>query len=420
MRWRRILIVAIITVGLLLVVRAIVDIWADSRLNAAVWRLEKQYGSLDAASLTVSPVPEGQNRARALRAASALINYAPRASWSDYQHLFTIYMKELPPAPVPAELRSFVETNRPALRLAADARSRAESNWEADYLSNGNVPRLQEIRTLSNTIYLATVLDLEDREPDDAAQSIASGLALAASLRQEPWLIAQLIRMAVAVQHFEASQRLLVQAEPSSASLGDLARWLAENRSPDPMHVGLLAELKLFNEAFTRAASNGERPLLLGFHPPFLAGPTRWLTQPLARLTQVYYLETMGELLGLQTGARPRPPSAKPPSWWSPLKRVVNVAKPGLERAIETGDQFKSGLGLTELAVALRRFRLEHGQYPEALSGLVPTYVPSVPIDPFTGKEPVYSRVGAGFRLSAEKKNVYGSTAAVLDWNVPK
>ena len=37
-----------------------------------------------------------------------------------------------------------------------------------------------------------------------------------------------------------------------------------------------------------------------------------------------------------------------------------------------------------------------------------------------TGKSPVYSRQGTGFRLHAENKNAFGSTAAVLDWNVPK
>ena len=88
---------------------------------------------------------------------------------------------------------------------------------------------------------------------------------------------------------------------------------------------------------------------------------------------------------------------------------------------MDSGDHFNSGLGLTELAVALRRFRIERGQYPDALSSLVPTYLASMPIDALTGKAPVYSRQGAGFRLQAEKgKNAFGSTAAVLDWKVPK
>ena len=419
---RRILILLIAAVLLFLVIHTGFDWWAGRRIDAEVARLEQRYGSLDPQTLTVPSVPEGENRARAIRAAAALIKYTPRESWSEYQPSLSAFSKQNPPAPVPADLRAFVETNRSTLRLVADARSRPQSNWEADYSGRGNVPRLLEIRTLSNTIYLASLLDLEAGRPDKAAQSIASGLAMAASMRQEPWLITQLIRIAVTGQHMEAVQRLLVWSEPSKASLEELAKWLVENRSPDPMHVGLLGELKLFNGSFTRAESTAELPTLLGIHPPFVFGPPARLTRPLARLSRLRYLQMMGELLDAQTGARPRPGSMKAPSRWSsPVKEVVYVAKPGLERAMDSGDQFNSALGLTELAVALRRFRLEHGQYPDALSALAPTYLPSVPIDPQTGKPSAYERLSAGFRLqAAQDKIVSAQTAALRDWTVPK
>ena len=70
--------------------------------------------------------------------------------------------------------------------------------------------------------------------------------------------------------------------------------------------------------------------------------------------------------------------------------------------ADEGFEQFNSTLNATELAVALRRFRLDHGTYPDDLSALVPAYAARVPIDPFTGQPPVYSRQGAGFHLHAE------------------
>jgi hypothetical protein len=227
--------------------------------------------------------------------------------------------------------------------------------------------------------------------------------------------------MAVTVQHLEAVQRLLMQSEPSAASLGELARWLAENRTPDPMQIGLLSELKHFNWALTRAETSRDVAVVSAGAPPFATGPLARLARPLTRLARLRYLEQMGELLHLQTGVRPRPAPAKAPTWWSPLKRFAHVSRPGLERAMDTGDLFNSALGVTELAVALRRFRLEHGQYPDALPALVPTYMPSLPIDPQTGRPPSYERQGAGFRLWAEKgKNVSSQSAATLDWKVPK
>jgi hypothetical protein len=231
--------------------------------------------------------------------------------------------------------------------------------------------------------------------------------------------------MHVALQHVEAVQRLLTESEPSKASLDELSKWLSENRSPDPMHVGLLSELKVFNEAFARgegtnAASRASAEALPGPVRHLMGGgPLAGLGRPFARLARLRYLQLLEDLLEAQTGGRPRPGSLPEPPRWAVFKRFAYIAAPGLERAMDTGDQFNSGLGLTELAVALRRFRLEHGQYPDTLSALVPTYLPSVPIDPFTGKQAVYERQGAGFRLHAEKgKYANSSTAAVLDWKV--
>jgi hypothetical protein len=145
--------------------------------------------------------------------------------------------------------------------------------------------------------------------------------------------------------------------------------------------------------------------------------PLNWVGRPWVRLAWADCLEQMGQLLEVQAGPRPRPASRRI------TQQKVFCAGPALERAIDTGDAFNSGLGVAELAVALRRYRLEHGQYPDTLSGLVPAYVASVPIDPLNGEPPVYQRQGAGFRLQAaqsQAKIVSSQTAALLDWNVPR
>ncbi|MFT4549499.1 MAG: hypothetical protein ACI9MB_003473 [Verrucomicrobiales bacterium] len=47
-------------------------------------------------------------------------------------------------------------------------------------------------------------------------------------------------------------------------------------------------------------------------------------------------------------------------------------------------------LGNARIAIAAERFRLKQGRLPGKLSELVPRYLPAVPLDPVTGKEPVY------------------------------
>ena len=49
-------------------------------------------------------------------------------------------------------------------------------------------------------------------------------------------------------------------------------------------------------------------------------------------------------------------------------------------------DHREAILALIQTEVALRRYRFDHGRYPEKLSGLTPAYLKKAPVDPFGGK----------------------------------
>lgn len=377
----------------------------------------------------------GENRARVSRAAMALIEYPLQVGRDKLLGQLSRFVSVRPPVPVPAELRTFVASNSAALKLVDESRGRSQSNWETEPMMGSNLPSLMEIRTLSDIIYLAMRADLDDGRIDEAATSSAAGLALSASLRQEPSILLQLIRMAVGQRHFEGVMLLMIEAEPSKAALEEWARLLAENRTPDPMDVGLLAELRQFNGALRRMEDGELMPngVAADFMPgtvarmtgarnsPFWPGPLARLPHPLIRMGRVHYLEQMEKLLEIQAGARPRTALPDVPRHWSPFRWLDSTTLPGYRRAMESSDVFNSQLGVTELAVALRRYRIDRGQYPDALSMLVPAYVAVMPLDPVTGKPPEYERQNAGFRLRAETgKDVAPYNATLLDWNVPK
>ena len=78
-------------------------------------------------------------------------------------------------------------------------------------------------------------------------------------------------------------------------------------------------------------------------------------------------------------------------------------------------------LGATALAVALRRYRLDREAYPDDLSALVPAYLSAVPVNPFTGKPPVYARQGSGFTLGAPQSRVHATPAPPTpEWTVTR
>jgi hypothetical protein len=80
---------------------------------------------------------------------------------------------------------------------------------------------------------------------------------------------------------------------------------------------------------------------------------------------------------------------------------------------------------VAQTALALRRYRLDHGRYPETLTALAPSYLPAPPIDPFTGRLPEYRRQGAGFllRSAGDADDRAASSVSgdkVLRWEVPR
>jgi hypothetical protein len=54
---------------------------------------------------------------------------------------------------------------------------------------------------------------------------------------------------------------------------------------------------------------------------------------------------------------------------------------------------------LLETQLALRAYRLDHGSYPQTLSSLVPKYLPSLPLDPFSDSKRLHYRISADYYL---------------------
>jgi hypothetical protein len=57
-----------------------------------------------------------------------------------------------------------------------------------------------------------------------------------------------------------------------------------------------------------------------------------------------------------------------------------------VKSAINAFDRYDAQKEMTQIAIALERYKLAHGKYPEKLEALVPKYLDIVPIDPATGR----------------------------------
>jgi hypothetical protein len=425
-RWRRIAVVLLILVAVLLVVRAALDVWVGHKLNDEVARLEKIYGRLDPATLAPPRIPRAENRARVMRAAASLL--VVETSQLGTLNSFTNPSRQ-PSSQLMENLGRLLEENRLAVQVAEQGRRRPKSNWEIDYAHDeAYFPRLLDVRTLGTVLAASCRVDVDAGRTDQAAEAALAGLAEAASLREEPVTIIQLIRITVASEQLTCLRDLLDRGEPSAARLSDLAAALSENRTPDPIHTAFIGELKHANYMFGQM-QRGNVGRYVGVSPgPAWAGPIAWLSRPLIRYGRLGYLRGMARAIELQSvppfARRPSDAAQWPqttwPRWWQFMQPFdAAFLGSGLRNMAESGYQYLSVLNAAEVAVALRRFRLDRGRYPDALADLAPQYLAQIPIDPFTGRPPEYVREGAGFELRANGRGWMSvKDRQLLEWRI--
>ena len=82
------------------------------------------------------------------------------------------------------------------------------------------------------------------------------------------------------------------------------------------------------------------------------------------------------------------------PPWYQPLGSGEDQS---LYACAVAFHRFIASIDCARLGIELRRNRTRNGTYPNSLDALIPSLLPTLPIDPFSGKPYLYRRVGKGF-----------------------
>lgn len=85
---------------------------------------------------------------------------------------------------------------------------------------------------------------------------------------------------------------------------------------------------------------------------------------------------------------------------------IVNIFTPGMERMTEFVPQKKAEYEAAITILALKRYFLENGEYPEALEVLQNKgYISKLPMDPYSDKSLIYKKAGNNFTLYSIGEN---------------
>ena len=281
------------------------------------------------------------------------------------------------------------------------------------------------IRTVAQWLMGATENELHHGRLEGALQDLEALAGLANMERDEPTLVAQMVRVAVAGLGLTVTWEALQAPGWTDPQLDRLQKAWAPVDLVAALEKGFAGERACGCECFAQIRrSSGPQTgrmfstlwgtssskavfenLMLGYvYMP--AYKLAWINED-----QLFYLKTMQESL-----AAPRLLRAHRP-WLEATQSVAKVgarlnnlngwsdkfryffslmAIPNFTRASERAAQVETERQMTLAAIGLKRYQLRHGELPPNLEALAPEFLPVLPYDPMSGKSLCYHLKGDG------------------------
>jgi hypothetical protein len=284
--------------------------------------------------------------------------------------------------------------NKETLEFLDKAAAIEHCRYDLDFSQGGMliVPNLNEMKKCAQLLAEQTMLLAHQGNGDAAAENIARQLALGESLKKEPILISQLVRMALIALSGSSVEYILNQTTLTDEQLTALQQQLSRVYQDEPMVMGLI----------------GERCFLISYfgNPQQLGLPTA--PGGLLRITGVadrnvmVSLELLGQYIdamklpGHQRLLRCREISAEVDDL-SFFYSLTKITMPAFERLVQIDLRVAAGVDCARVALGIERYRLAKGSLPKVLDDLVPQYIDKAPIDPFDGKPLRYKLTEPGY-----------------------
>ncbi len=295
--------------------------------------------------------------------------------------------------------KAYLEDNAETLQWLEKASQLEHARYPVDYREGATVlmPWLADIRRCQMLYSLQMLVAIEQGETETFVGLACQGFALAGSLKQEPILMGQLVRIAC-----EASTRsMIVRGFNRLEFADDQLKQLANHLEPTQDVTSLIRANA--GEACLVLANLSE-PIGL---PPGESGWTSVVMTPY-RLLGLMDRDLCEYLELLQIRLNPQSSTVQAffeagqiaESRCQAIPRshfMLRHLLPAMGRTTRLYGRYYAGFVTTRTAMAVLRYRLKHQQLPETLALLVPEFMSVVPADPLDGEPIRYVKRANGF-----------------------
>jgi hypothetical protein len=262
------------------------------------------------------------------------------------------------------------------------------------------------------------VIAVEEGDHPRAAGDLLALLNLSRSLGDEPFLISQLIRMAVRAIAMQSAQWLLAQST-DPPPLADFQAALAEDADEPLLLYGLRGERAVGDRMFENLDNGTATPRrslewnmdspwsrfawwnYRGYIPADRALFLSWMTQAV----EYARLPIHGQAAAFSTLVVPDK---------NPRHTLTNLFLPAAERVANAHWRTTAEARCAVVGIACERFRQQKGRWPNELAELVPAFLPAVPLDPYDGLPLKLAKLDDGIVIHSVGK--YDPAASVKTW----
>ena len=244
-----------------------------------------------------------------------------------------------------------------------------------------------------------------------AIAAVEENLDLCELLRDEPFLISQFVRIAIAHQAMGSLQAFLGQMDLTPEQFLALDDRLAVMESRFSLRASVVAERALLLTAMENIAEN--RSMVEGVDDGLVA---KWTpkfrhARPALMREQAFMLRTLSELADLVDKTGPEGIRAvselKARFTRDSVDFLLNQLLPPLPNDPYTPGLLPHASGLrhrqrlitARLGMRVARYHVEHGSFPDSLDEIVDQRLTPVPVDLFSGNALVYRLTADGFAI---------------------
>ena len=329
--------------------------------------------------------------------------------------------------PVPAQPQSpaqdvllALSRFNPVIEDLRQASLRPQSRFPLDYddedPSEILLPHLAALKRSSLILQLRAIAELQNNQPDKAMDDIILTLRLTDSIRTEPFIITHLVRLAIlnialqpaweGLAAHKWSDPQLAKLDSAMADLDFLADYRLSVGGERAMHIKVLDWLEQKRSRYWLLfdmVDNDTRDQMNQFSKAveIYLMPHGWYYQGqilIAQMDQQWIIpaadtarQTMSpQMIALaQTNINSLPHSIA-------YNLFARMLVPSLGAYARKAAYGQSVASLARTAIALERYRLAHGEFPESLDALSPQLMNKVPNDVIGGQPLKYRREANG------------------------